>query len=255
RQARGATCFESGECAPADFCDDSATCPGTCSQRKGAGQPAPTPDACAEGLFDDEGTCKPLVATGQSCAPADGSSREKSCVEGSVCNAQAVCAPSAKAGEPCEDTSECVFGFACGASGTCEGTTSVGGACTVLSRNCRFDLSCQVDNPQAFSGTCQPLRSNGGSCLFDFDCQANLYCSGASFGPGGATPGACYAYLALDGDCTSTSACGPRRYCSAGACKDRLGVGAACTGDDACSRGLACETGTCAVAECRDAPL
>ena len=103
--------------------------------------------------------------------------------------------------------------------------------------------SCAVFDPQrAVPAPCLVALGGtvgvGGTCFQDTDCQAGSFCDTAT-----ACPGACVAYAALGGDCTS-SPCDPSLACDngTGKCVAQAAAGAACANaDPQCQAGLYCD--------------
>ena len=250
---RGEGCFRSAECPATDHCDTSATCPGVCAARKGVGEQTDSVEGCAEGLDALDGTCRAPVAAGQSCAPLSEGGAQQRCVDGSLCSPENVCSPLARAGMACGTDTQCAVGLVCsGTTHTCEAAHSQGEPCSLSAMNCKLDLTCAVQDAQALTGTCQPLRGVGGTCASSDDCTRGLQCSGSSFGAGGFVAGACAPPKALGASCTAWTECTGDAYCENGQCVARKAAGAACTAFSECGEFLDCESGTCQLAGCRD---
>lgn len=251
RQARGATCFDSGECADADYCDASSSCPGVCAARVAAGGTVTAGAECAAGLESDGSTCMAPVAVGGSCSGTS----PKPCVAGAYCDAASgTCTAVKTAGAACAEREECARNLAC-VGGTCTVLGGAGAACKLSDISCKFDLTCKLMDFATLSGECQAPAAAGATCFLDMDCKSDLYCAGVSFGLQ-MTPGTCSPRLAVGAACTASqfgNPCVDTATCTAGTCTLKKGEGQACTPSaEDCADGLSCQGGTCKPSSCTD---
>jgi hypothetical protein len=85
---------------------------GLCATRAGGGGACDTDEGCRDGLFCDEGACRPLLATGDACS-------FQGCGEGLFCK-DGACAAQIAIGASCEPfMDECVGGGSCDQNGIC----------------------------------------------------------------------------------------------------------------------------------------
>jgi hypothetical protein len=198
----GQACGPGLECAPGLLCSSDSLC----IERQAA--PTPTPPAprtlrqlgesclateCVVGAFcsrpdtSTEGTCEPMPATGQPCAPGVASGPR--CAMSDHCDPDGLCAALPGNGEPCAVDSfaaRCSAGNYCVAQGgpngnTCAPHTAAGGACRPalldLSRaDCAEGLACRCANAACSEGTCTPLAREGESCTAESVCEDGTAC-------------------------------------------------------------------------------
>jgi hypothetical protein len=227
------------QCQSGSYCDATATCPGRCRPRFAIGQPVLSWQPCVEGAFPYEGTCAPLVAIGESCAPTPGHTAPRWCAGGDcvngVCVARTLLAPE---GSMCIAGTECAYGLRC-ANRRCIPIGDVGAPCDSTSNQCKDDLVCGVNR------LCQRRPSLGEPCSF-IPCGRGLYCEI----PFGQTSGTCAALKQVGQTCSRHNACDPATtYCTiengppAGQCVAKGDVQAPCrfeTRFSACRQGLFC---------------
>ncbi len=219
------SCFNSGDCQSALYCDTSATCPGRCVARVGLGQSTTDATTCVVGAGLYNGVCTALVPVGQSCAPTGGSTLARTCVTPARCSTAQVCVASVfqSVGQPCD-----VADLLCGqrlqcVTGSCIGLVTPGGACDSV-RRCQMDLTCSAAN------VCVGHGDVGASCTSGSECKSALFCNK----PTGQTTGTCSALRTADQTCTAFE-CATGLFCTAtspttpGVCKASQPAGAACT--------------------------
>ncbi len=233
--ADGDACHLGEECVSGN-CDRGAGCPGVCVPAVAEGGVCEDSGACVSGtkcVLDECTAYTTPVAAGAACNPA-----EDWCDTGLFCHpTTGECTARLSVGAACEDVHEleCEQGALCIGMGqdpkecvelTVVGT--VGGVCdfgagTVCAAY--DDLSCAIDDFQAFTGTCQISKKLGEVC-FDStarvltlcDPTAELYCDLS-------------AGFQVDGSCTAKKA-----------------GGEACTDNDHCLSGW-CDAEICAEEE------
>jgi hypothetical protein len=284
---QGGSCFDDLECLDAFYCDESSTCPGTCTARIAVGQPVSSMQRCVKTAFAYNGTCLALVAAGQSCAPTGGSMLTRSCAPPNTCLPSELCGPEpllGAANAPCTNNGTCALGLQC-AGMVCVPLGMLNAACD-SARSCQEGLSCSPANvcvdatpapigascstvapvrscvPDAFcnvpqgmmTGTCAALRTAGQSCTYGEQmCAMGLYCTATST----MTTGMCRAPGALNDPCTypGFSACGSKLYCTAtvnmmtGVCANQKGQGAVCAASVECLS-YNCSAGMCTRPPC-----
>ena len=233
--ALGDDCNVDAECEGVAFCRRDGSCPGTCSELLGPGDPCEQDDDCEDGLAcpDELGTCAALAEEpGEPCGGG---------VSGS-CRADLVCAG--------EDE-------AVGAAGTC--TTledlfagELGEACDFdAGELCEVGLSCTVESI-ANDGTteivCAEPVGSGDDCKFGVPspCPVDEYCdadiqAGMADGTCRPLPGAGDACVEVPG----SPGCAPGLFCDVDdRCHARNRLGQPCASDDGCASGN-CMAGTC----------
>jgi hypothetical protein len=157
-------------CASGTFCDAARTT--TCTALKTAGMACNGNVECDYGLGClDNGstvTCTKLPHTGESCT-------DLPCVDfGAVCDPTSqMCIKVALGGESCQGqgfASSCSALYSCD-GGRCSGGVALGATCSVNDHCADFRAFCDVPDG-ADLGTCVLPKANGGTCLFDTDCES-----------------------------------------------------------------------------------
>ena len=249
------TCSDGGTCVSTSTC-----AAGTCTGRKGNGQPCTSPDQCEfDNCIDgvccnsscDGGcvacnlpsslgvctvlgaqnggspSCTPYVCSGASSGCPTSCTGDNQCVAGDYCDGTA-CVPKKSNGQSCSaasqcSTGNCVNGTCCNsACGPC-GSCSTG-TCTALTSGAGGSPSC---TPYVCDGA---LASCPTSCSGDSQCVSGDYCntscvSKKSNGQSCSAATQCSTGNCVDGTCCN-SACGPCGSCSTGNCS-ALGSGSA----------------------------
>lgn len=235
-------CYRENECADGLFCDESVSeCPGNCQPYKNIGQECSGGD-CNPDMADcdyQQGVCVALAGPGGVCDVVD-------CQDGLVCdddNQPAVCLDPAGEGGSCTSTRGCETGLQC-LSGQCAGPAGAGQACDIGEDGEGFLLACE---PKHYcdaditlgerTGTCQPKKGAGSSCILFIECNAGLLCIGVQVDGQTATPGSCGQPLKAGAACNSEQEmfieCDWDLYCNptTSVCTAYPGIGDPCLQD------------------------
>jgi hypothetical protein len=221
----GDDCRSNAECEDEAFCDMSATCPGVCKARRGAGQPCTDPVVlaprtsreCEVGLMCDGFVCQSVPGEGQPCELA---LSRPLCTTGTMCLNQ-VCVS--------------ILGVA---------TTAEGGQCFgFVGPLCAEGLGCEFTQ-LLLSGTCRVSYDAGSDCCESFPerCPSGSRCEGGTCGDG--QTGICKALPAVGEPCLG-GVCRPFSRCVVGSCEKLAQVGEDCVDASICYSGR-CIDGKCA---------
>ncbi len=238
--ALGGDCYHDAECANG-WCDDSASCPGTCVARVGLGEPTSSDAACEDGLYQYYGddTCQVPVAAGEDCSGLPPSSTRQGCVPGHYCDGtNLTCTPKGTAGDSCADSDACIPTLLC-LLGECTARGNVGDPC--LGQTCMNGLFCNAALPGS-AGLCAEPGAEEAACYQASDCEGNLLCLGAD--PQGGTKGQCTAPVAEGEACADSSVCAEGLYCASGSCEQTKPDAETCTDNEECESGY-CDAGVC----------
>lgn len=130
-----------GECKPGLVCSPGKT-GAQCKPMRKYGEPCENIGEC--GAFVAQclgGTCKPLPALGETCAPATVAPQ---CAKNLPCKADK-CVDLAKAGDACTYDDECAAGLAC-TDKKCQATVALGASCDgILGPKCAAGITCSGD--------------------------------------------------------------------------------------------------------------
>lgn len=231
--ALGGACGDSQECSGDSWCDRTATCPGVCAAKLGAGSKVPHVEACSTRrvLLASSGdiTCLPNPREGDACTTTSECSNGLSCRDGA-------CVTAPTAGQPC-DGATCAVGFRC-VAGTCLAWAKRGEACANESSSggapCQQGLACR-------DGVCGDMLREGESCAGNSNrCGAGLQCVNSTCTRRGEAGAAC----------RSLFDCDVGFWCDGTTCVAKQNAGSACTANGACALGLTCIDGACAVPVC-----
>ncbi len=231
--ADGEECRINEECV-SGYCDTSEACPGTCVAAVAVGGTCALTDECESGAKCVLGECTVFTAPVAEGQPCD--STEDWCAEGLFCHPETeVCTARLAEGTECEEVSdlECEAGTLCfgvgGEAKTCKALTILETADAACDYNAGLmcaayeDLTCAIDDFQAFTGTCQPFTRLDEVCfeaatttLTSCDMFADLYCDMSG---GFQQDGHCAAKKAGGVACTDSDQC-LSGFCDNDVCAD-----------------------------------
>jgi len=226
-------CNLNEECV-SGYCNTDAGCPGTCEPAVAVGDPCTETDECEAGakcVLDECAVFSAAAGVGDPC-DAD----EDWCGEGLFCHpTTGECTAQLTEGTDCENVSdqECEAGTLCFGVGdaqkTCVELTIIETADTVCDYGAGImcaaynDLTCAIDDFQAFTGTCQTFTTLGEVCfnstelvLTSCDMFADLFCDMSG---GYQTDGHCTAKKSGGEACTDGDQC-LSGLCTADLCAD-----------------------------------
>lgn len=204
-------------CAVGLYCDESATCPGTCQPLPAVGEEC-TSD-CAQGSScqnpdaDGVGHCVAYAAEGEECG-----SDLRECLPGLLCDAAlspGVCRPHlevlppAAPGGACQEDVQCGPGLFCDTvEDVCASRVGAGGECTLL--ECQRDLYCNSEDH------CASRIPTGQACPNSIACAEGFCIDGVcdkpvAIGEPCTQDAHCFSFNCLDGECVplSSSSCEP----------------------------------------------
>ncbi len=232
--ALGESCNVDEECVDGAFCDFGATCPGTCRELVGEGEPCNDNYDCAPGTHcsPDEQICEVAAGAGDLCGVVE----VPDCEFGYLCvgarppdqpgNCRTYDEVFASAeGERCEPNAGflCQPGLVCKldtlipAAWSCAQEVGSGEPCVpAFPEQCPDDEYCNVTTAMLraeMMGTCEPRPGEGEPCAGaeGVFCAPGLRCDGMG---AGAT---CKAPTEIGGDCTVDAVCFSE-YCLDGVC-------------------------------------
>lgn len=230
----GGDCDDSDQCAGEAACLPEASCPGTCTELVGAGQPCDSDlMLCAGGLScsgariceePEEPEVAPPLGPGDPCF-------DEGCVAGSYCvdgtcqsYASLFAADEGATCDPGKGSTYCRAGLSCAVFAvepaqmwTCVGPSSLGGACRFgLPDPCPPDDYCSDTSPQTgdFEGTCAPLPRDGQPCALG---GQELLCASGHICIEAGKSGTCRARQRIGDPCTVEDEC-YSLFCDAGRC-------------------------------------
>jgi len=226
------------------------------------GQPISGAQECVKTGFAYNGTRLALVASGQSCAPVGGSTRELECVPPATCLTSQLCGTrtltslnGAALNAPCDNVRRCQLGLSCSEANVCvvERLVPLGGTCDFSNRACDYGEAFCDFSAGGNTGICVALRGPNATCEGVYQCRSELTCKG----PPGTT--VCAPPSAVGGPCwygQSSDACVIGTCCTAtstvmtGVCANRKGQGASCVEGSECQG--ACVNSMCTRPSCVD---
>jgi hypothetical protein len=194
-------------------------------------------DECVGGRCvggDCGGTCVAYAVPGGPCVPSGGPPDMTCDPSVHFCGDDGTCQHKVNKGKPCSADEQCLFDYVC-VAGKCADSARVArdDVCGTMLPPCKDGLYCDE------TGACEPLLSEGQSCVRPDACQSGLVCAG----------GTCVRWLDAGGACVSgggtlASGCPATQTCSAGACAPvadvKGGPLAQCSADGDCADGLYC---------------
>ncbi len=200
----GGSCINSHECAGDAYCNiTGGSCSGTCTTRSSNCGGS----TCADGEYCDYSQSPNVCETDKTEGAQCTSNREcgaNTCMilDG---DASGVCmAPRSRAiGESCTSYSLCEGTAQC-VNQTCEAFSFVteGHACDT-EHTCEPGTLCLYASTDAVVGTCKPPAGVGDPCMYSDNCQAGLFCDGAT----SASLGSCARPKPSGADCHYAAEC------------------------------------------------
>ncbi len=214
-------CFLNEECV-SGYCNTDTTCPGTCEAAVAAGDACTQTDECVTGAKCVLDECTVFTAPVTAGNPCDAD--EDWCAEGLFCHPTTEeCTTRLAEGSDCENVSEneCEAGTLCFGVGDAQKTCIALTIVTTADAVCDYgagtmcaaynDLTCAIDDFQAFTGTCQTSKKLNEVCfdstnlvMTGCDMFADLFCDMSG---GYQTDGTCTAKKAGGAACTDSEQC------------------------------------------------
>ena len=230
-------CRQTAECLEGLWCDDGATCPGACREKRALGESVPDFAACASSattLLPDGGlACTTPGRAGEPCTVG------LRCSPGLACHDER-CVTRIALGSPCQPTDPCAAPGVC-TKGQCVAWAPRGSACApqFFAPNlslppCRRGLACRA-------GSCGDALRAGESCREEPNrCGIGTRCSAADL---------CAPLGALGAVCSTSTDC-DRLFCVEGRCSTGMTEGSSCAAERRCHPSLACAAGRCSSLQC-----